>query len=403
MNKTSTTIKKIQLIKNPPKKFRKTLLIERKNINIKNSFENSNKNDYSSENNSNINLKTAAQSNIISESPSIIRRAQTQNIQKIKKSFFAEEKENKKLNLKKSSKNNIKNEIIQCEPNNNFYLYKSKNIMKNNKELERMAKKLILKLNEEEYYDGDKTFKYLSGNTISFKNGFFNGINLVTNIENDKKKEFENNYNIFKTKSSKYNNNSFNSNYTKNNYNKDQIKIQLNKNLPLYLRDKANIQGTDVLSPLCKGARDEFLFNKIFNNGRFREFPKKMELINNKLNIFYAENENQYIKKLKKHNEKLKLKGKKIIHELGPTKDQLKLNRIKDSLGFIKKIIDYSYPIMVLSKVRKERHFDKRTHTQDNIPPYERADLLQKKGNDILERYLKMSISVENNNNYIKE
>ena len=126
MNKTSTTIKKIQLIKNPPKKFRKTLLIERKNINIKNSFENSNKNDYSSENNSNINLKTAAQSNIISESPSIIRRVHTQHNQKIKKSFFAEEKENKILNLKKTSKNNIKNEIIQCEPNNNLYLYKSK-------------------------------------------------------------------------------------------------------------------------------------------------------------------------------------------------------------------------------------------------------------------------------------
>ena len=151
---------------------------------------------------------------IVSESSSI-RRVQTQVNQKIKKSIFSEEKGNKILNLKKNFKNNIKNEIIQCESNNNLYLSETKNISKNNKEIDRLAKKLILKLNEEEYYDKDKTFKNYFGNNISFKNGFFNGINLITNFENDKKKESEN---IFKAKSNKYNK-TFNFNYIKNNYN----------------------------------------------------------------------------------------------------------------------------------------------------------------------------------------
>ena len=47
MNKNSAMIRKIHLFNNSSKKFRKTLTIKRKNIILKNSFENSNKNDYS--------------------------------------------------------------------------------------------------------------------------------------------------------------------------------------------------------------------------------------------------------------------------------------------------------------------------------------------------------------------
>ena len=391
MIKNSGIIKKIHLINYSSNKFRKTFTINRKDIKIKNSLDYSNKNDNSLENNSNINLKTAAQSKIVSE-PSSIKRVQTQY----------KEKEKKILNLKKIFKSNIKNEITQCEKNNNLYLSESKNIMMNNKEIDRLAKKLILKLNEEEYYDKDKTFKYYFGNNIPFKNRFFNRINFVTNNENDKEKKSENNY-TFKNKSIKNNNNSFNFNNIKNNYNNNQIRFQFNKNLPLYLREKAKIQGTEILSPFCKEARDEFLFNKIFNDGS-RQKTKNFEFFNNKLNIFYAENESQYNKKLKKYNDKLRLKGKRITHDIGPTKDQLKLNRIKETLSLIKKIFDYSYLNIVLSKVRKSGTYsDKRSLTQDNIPPYKRAELLQKKRNDVLEKYLKMSINVENNNTHLKE
>jgi hypothetical protein len=51
---------------------------------------------------------------------------------------------------------------------------------------------------------------------------------------------------------------------------------------------------------------------------------------------------------------------------------------------------------MILSKVRKSgKYSDKRTLTQNNIPPYKRAELLARKRNDILGNYLKMSINVQ--------
>ena len=65
-NKTSIA-KKTRLIYKSSKKFRKTLIINRK-IKLKNSLENSSKNDYSLENNSNIYIKTSAQSKVGSES-----------------------------------------------------------------------------------------------------------------------------------------------------------------------------------------------------------------------------------------------------------------------------------------------------------------------------------------------
>ena len=411
-NKTETLIKKTRLTNKSSKKFRKILSIKRHPINLKHSFENSNKCDYSSENNSNLNIKTAAQSKMVSESSSI-RPTQTQSNNKIKKSFFYEEKNKiQSLNSKKekcfsqkSNKNNIKNEITQCEPQNNFsYINEYKNIVKNNKQIDRMAKKLILKLNEEEYYNKDKMFKNFWGNKIILKNGFFNGVNLVMNNIDDEKNQTQS---INKTQINKMNitsskkNNILLNNLSNNNPNKTQRNFNSNtfSNLPLFLREKAHIQGTEILSPFCKEARDEFLFNKIFNSGLRRKLPKRFELIDNKLNIFYAENEYQYNSKLKKYNHKCKLQGKKIEHEVGPTKDQIKLNKIKSTLGFIKKIFDYSYPNMVLSKVRKSgKLYDKRANTEKNIPPFKRAELLAKKRNDVLEKYLKMSIDVQNSN-----
>ena len=266
-----------------------------------------------------------------------------------------------------------------------------------------MAKKLILKLNENEYYNKDKIFKFFYGNNITLKNGFFNGENLVVN--NDDKQENEkieskylnNQFSKKNNKLIKYENNLTTPNDESINYPKKRI-IPFNKknflplNLPLFLREKANIQGTEILSPFCKEARDEFLFNKIFNQ-EGRKFQKRFELIDNKLNIFYAENENQYDERLKKFNNKLKIKGKKFLHVVGPTKDQLKLNKIKSTLSFIKKIFDYSYPNMVLSKVRKSKH-EKRNLTEIYIPPYKKAELIKKKRNDYLWKYLRTSIDV---------
>ena len=320
---------------------------------------------------------------------------------------------NKILNLKRNSFffgknnrnkdeeniNNMKNEIIQVNVSNQKYAKDYLNLMEKDKLINKLAKKLKLKLNEDEYYKRNKTLSDLGANNIIFKNGFFNGTNIVMNIEGNEKKDN-------KSKNNKIDNKYFNQNiYNDNSIDNNNINLFTQKkshtrpttNLPLYLRDKANIQGTDILSPFCKEARDEFLFKKIFNSGLRRKLPKKLELINNKFNIFYAENETQYDTKLKKHNDKLKLKGNKNFHVIGPTKDQIKLNRIITTISFIKKIFDYSYPNMILTKVRKSRMFsDKRNLTEIKMPPYKKTQLLKQRHNEILEQYLKMSIDVKN-------
>ena len=422
-------MKKTSLINNPLKKFRQTLTIKRNPINLKNSLENYNKFEISTDNNSNFNIKASAQSKLISDSYSN-HVIQTQQNQNNKKSFFSDENRkfqeeqnqmSKTQYLNKSAKNkkifqidkiynlkqnkfffkndNIKNEKVQCETDNNKKYYDFRNIMKKDKKIDRMAKQLILKLNEDEYYDRNKTFKNLFGNNITLRNGFFNGVNLVVNNQDDDKMEIQSLYNkINKDNIMQNNNNLTNSEINNNNFNKTQKLFRANNlsHLPLFLREKANIQGTEILSPFCKEARDEFLFNKIFNSAFNRKLPKRFELIDNKLNIFYAENENQYDEKLKKINNKLRLKGKRVVHEVGPTKDQVRLDKIKTTLSFIKKIFDYSYPNMVLSKVRKKgKYHDKRALTEMNIPPYKRAELLARKRNDILGKYLQMSINVK--------
>ena len=423
-------MKKSKLMNNTMKKFRQTLAIKRNPINLKNSLKNYKKIEISSDNNSIFNIKTSVRSRLISDLSSNYP-IQTQQNQRNKKSIFSEEKEehntitnshylnksaknknrfqfDKIYNLKLNKfffkkKSNIKNEIVQCETDNKKNPYDFINIIKKGKKIDKLAKQLILKLNDDEYYDTNKTYKNLFGNNITFRNGFFNGLNLVMNDQDDDKMEIHSLYNKINKDNIKEKNNLTNSdinnnNIYNNNLNKTQRIYKSNNlsNLPLFLREKANIQGTEILSPFCKEARDEFLFNKIFNSDFNRKIPKKFELINNKLNIFYAENENQYDEKLKKINNKLRLKGKRVVHEVGPTKDQVRLDKIKTTLSFIKKIFDYSYPNMVLSKVRKTgKYHDKRALTEMNIPPYKRAELLARKRNDILGNYLKMSINVQ--------
>ena len=419
-NKT-TIINKTRLINHSENKFRKTLPIKLDNlVNLKNSVENNNKTEYTSENNSNINIKSTAQSNLVSDTSTIPPIQKKQNINKTKtinsiESLKQSDKNKKELkfykinNLKQNKfffrKNNNKNEMIQVESDNYKNTNDFRNIFQEDQKIDKMAKKLVLKLNEDEYYDREKSFKSFFGNNITIKNGFFNGTNLVLNNQDDEKMENQSinsritSKNFFKNRYSK-NLTNLNLDTSNSITNKTQSSFQINKysNLPLFLREKANIQGTEILSPFCKEARDEFLFNKIFNV-KFNHPPqKRFEIINNKLNILYAENEKQYVSRLKKLNKRIKLKGRKLVHQIGPTKDQVKLDNIKTTLSFIKKIFDYSYPNMILSKVRKvENYGGKRSLTENSIPPYKRAELLEKEKNNILGQYSKMSIDIQNN------
>ena len=297
-----------------------------------------------------------------------------------------------------SHKNNYnKNEYIQCDSvNNNNY---SKNSLKYNfidirkldMKIEKLAKNLKLRLNLEDKKNDNQT-KCGCGNLITLKNGFFNGVNLVMNYSTMKEKD-ENSKIIC----------SINSTENKNNINTTQTVIVPNgynfipTNLPIFLRDKYNIKGTTVLSPFCIEARDDFLFKKIFYENEKRRQVKMRNYIDNKFNIFYAENQTQFDKNLTKYNAKLRKKGKKVLHEVGPSSIEKKLKKIRNKMSFMRKIIDYAYPNMVLARVREsEKIIKKRNLSQQNLPPFIKAEIINKQRNNNLGNFLRQSINIKN-------
>ena len=111
------------------------------------------------------------------------------------------------------------------------------------------------------------------------------------------------------------------------------------------------IEGTNVMSPFCSYARDNFLYKKIFYDSDRNSLKSDFRL-DNKLNIIYAENQEKYKQTLIRLNEYFKKIGKKMCYNVEPPLSEIRLRFIKDKIDFIKKIVDYAYPNMVLSKVQ---------------------------------------------------
>ena len=297
---------------------------------------------------------------------------------------------NSNVSNKKEKSNKVinnKNEYIQCNSTDNNLKRKILNMRKKDRKIDKLAKNLSIKLNLEEKKNNNHP-KCGCGNLITLNNGFFNGTNLVMSYSPIKAKNEDNKI--------IYNNS--------NNYNQTEPSFIYNNgynfiptNLPIFLRDKYNIKGTTVLSPFCIEARDEFLFKKIFYDEEKKRLSKRSNVIDNKLNIFYAENHAQYYKNLLKFNEKLKKKGKRIMHNIGPSPTEMKLNKLQNKMNFMKKIVDYAYPNMVLARVRETKTISKKKNLSElYLPPFKKAELFNKQRNNLFREYLAKSINIQN-------
>jgi hypothetical protein len=280
------------------------------------------------------------------------------------------------LEMDKSHLNisNKRKDMIQCNKRSNTSYNSFCNVSKikqQEKKIEKLAKKLKIILNSENKKRHET--KCDCGNLITFNNGFFNGINIVMDHspmegknENKKTDVYSDGYNFIPT------------------------------NLPMFLREKFNIKGTTIISPFCMEARDDFLFKRIFYDDKKKDLFKNNEIIDNKLNIIYAENQTQYYQNLTKFNNMLKQNGKKILHEVGPTVTDIKLSKIKNKMSFMKKIVDYAYPNMVLTRVREsEKVLRKKILSEERLPPFKKADELTKKNNIHLGNLLRKSIKIK--------
>ena len=152
--------------------------------------------------------------------------------------------------------------------------------------------------------------------------------------------------------------------------NKNNKKIK-DKNLPIFLREKYTIKGTNIISPFCLKARDEFLYKRIFYNYFKNPVDTKKIGVNNKLNIIYAENEEKFKKQIQIINRRIREEGKKEKNSQCPNSVEEKLTNIKHKIKFMKKIVDYAYPETVLTRVRESIKAKENSRNRlKNLPPY---------------------------------
>ena len=117
-------------------------------------------------------------------------------------------------------------------------------------------------------------------------------------------------------------------------------------------RDK-NIGTGKLFYKAKKLSKDMYLYKKIFYYSDKKKTFKHDIGLDNKLNIIYSENEKQYRQNLNKLNEIYKHLGKKKIYTLEPSQSENKVKNLQKRVEFMKRIVDYTYPDMVLTKIKE--------------------------------------------------
>ena len=121
------------------------------------------------------------------------------------------------------------------------------------------------------------------------------------------------------------------------------------------------ISKRNIISPLSKKEKDNFLYNKIFAYFGPKKMPNIMKrFLDNKLNICYAEDEKQFEKKIIEINENNRIKGKSVNHKIGKSESELRASSLQKKIEFIKQVCDYAYPDIVINKIKYKSDFDKR-------------------------------------------
>ena len=174
----------------------------------------------------------------------------------------------------------------------------------------------------------------------------------------------------------------------KSNNNKDN-------HLPIFLRDKYNIKGTNIISPFCIKARDKSLYKRIFYNYFTKSIIMKKKGVENKLNIVYAENEEKLKKKIKNINEKRRKQGKREKNAVFPNSVEYKLAKINHKIKFMKKIVDYAYPEMVLTRVREANKILDNSGNIKNLPPFKSVDYHLEQYNKNVTKELSKSLNIQ--------
>jgi len=192
-----------------------------------------------------------------------------------------------------------------------------------------------------------------------------------------------------------------NTDYSKTFYTKFPIKKNKEKirKFKLIEPEGKYIPGTKIKTIFNEEARKFFLYKRIFFY--FDEIVKKMftrehKYINNIINIDYAENEKVYEERLKKINDELLKQGKKIKYFTGPSYSKVKIKELQYGVSFMKCVVDYSYPYMVLARVNEKNKDIKKLNALYKLPTFKIVDYENKSQENKLKNYLLESINIQN-------
>ena len=126
-------------------------------------------------------------------------------------------------------------------------------------------------------------------------------------------------------------------------------------------------------------------------------FSEKVNIVDNKLNIKYAENEKQYLQKIYKENEKEKYHYN-TFHGLLPTlpKTKKKLKYIKEQITFLKYTVDFAYSDCVITKNKvssSNRKIDEKLIK--SIKTFQRVDLDLKEKTEQFNAFLSAPLNIK--------
>ena len=128
---------------------------------------------------------------------------------------------------------------------------------------------------------------------------------------------------------------------------------------------------------------------QFFNSKKVAFFKNHVHIIDNRLNLMYSEGNEQFLKKLKKKDPE-----KALLNENALVNVNTKIDYLKKRICFMKKIVDYSYPHLVLAKNQKEKkNRIKIKHAK--IRDYKDADQRIKDLEDQQSRFIMKSIHFE--------
>ena len=121
-------------------------------------------------------------------------------------------------------------------------------------------------------------------------------------------------------------------------------------------------------------------YNRVFKMKPL--FRKIKPVVDNKLNMRYAENEEQYKKIIEKERKVLLSQGKKVKNKTPSSYIITKVDDIKTRIRFMKGIIDFSFPGFVLTKIKAidkklKKENENRYKLKDFHSPVEKRNIIR--------------------------